>query len=726
MRPWAFCVMSMQALTPAFGQSGSLALSSSTAASGGSAILSLTLTAPAGSEPAALQWTLTYDPSAATVAAAAGSSAASAAKALTCGGKAGSMICVLAGLNATPMANGTVALVTVTLAPTASGSVPVGVAGTVGASPAGTAQALTGSGGTVSVNLPPTQTPVISGIPAGVLDAGSYTANLAQGGIFVVKGTNLSPAGIVQAPTYPLPTSLNGVSIGFRPSSGGAAISAYLLYTYNANGTNQLAAVLPSAVPAGTYNVTVTNNGATSAAVPVSVVARKFELFTADTTGSGEAAAQNVDASGTYFYNRFTTGQLPVAAPNMYAPAHPGDTVIVYGTGMGPISGTDNGAPGVIDLRSQVAVQVLVGGQAIAPLYAGRSPNYAGLDQINLQLPASVPTGCTVSFQVSVGGQISSPTTIAIAPAGSTACVSPIFSQTILHQLDQGRSVVVGDFLLSQLASQITPSISGINESVLGSFASYSGFQLGSAARYTNAPGVCQVFRVEGNANQLVFGALGTGLDAGTVTLNGPNVSNRLFAQDPASRTYSLPLGPALPLVSGLYLPAGFPFFNTTPVIASGTYQLTGSGGSEIGAFSASATVGTPPTLTATLPPAIPRGQALTLSWTGGNPTDLVGVTGASGTVVGGTAGSPIYDAVTFTCTTTVSAQSVTVPAAVLQQLPVTPTSLGSGIGYLEVSSWPAPTAGNGLFTAPLTGSGSLDSGVFLGTIGAFTTTTYQ
>ena len=45
---------------PAFSQSDSLALSSSSTTQGGSASLNLSLTSPAGQQPAGIQWTLTY------------------------------------------------------------------------------------------------------------------------------------------------------------------------------------------------------------------------------------------------------------------------------------------------------------------------------------------------------------------------------------------------------------------------------------------------------------------------------------------------------------------------------------------------------------------------------------------------------------------------------------------------------------------------------------------
>ena len=59
----------------------------------------------------------------------------------------------------------------------------------------------------------------------GVLDAASYTSGIAPGGLFVVRGSNLSARGSHSA-TLPLPTRLAGVSITFVPLSGAAGIEA--------------------------------------------------------------------------------------------------------------------------------------------------------------------------------------------------------------------------------------------------------------------------------------------------------------------------------------------------------------------------------------------------------------------------------------------------------------------------------------------------------------------
>ena len=65
------------------------------------------------------------------------------------------------------------------------------------------------------------------------LDGGAYTADIPQGAVFVVKGTNLSAAGFTQsnAPLYP--TTLNNVQINLTGVSGGANVAARMVYTFN-------------------------------------------------------------------------------------------------------------------------------------------------------------------------------------------------------------------------------------------------------------------------------------------------------------------------------------------------------------------------------------------------------------------------------------------------------------------------------------------------------------
>ena len=85
-------------------------------------------------------------------------------------------------------------------------------------------------------------------------DGASYTANIAQGSFFTVWGSNLAPSSIGLT-NFPRPTSVGGVKVTFTPAAGGAGTDTYLIYV----GTGQINALLPSTVPVGNYNVTVTN-----------------------------------------------------------------------------------------------------------------------------------------------------------------------------------------------------------------------------------------------------------------------------------------------------------------------------------------------------------------------------------------------------------------------------------------------------------------------------------
>ncbi len=97
---------------------------------------------------------------------------------------------------------------------------------------------------------------------------------------------------------------------------------------------NQLAAVLPSSTPVGTYNVTVTNSGATSSPVSVQVVKQKPGLLSVDESGNGLAVAVNYVSQSESDLDRYTSGTIGSFDTS---PAHPGQTEdrliqLVHGT----------------------------------------------------------------------------------------------------------------------------------------------------------------------------------------------------------------------------------------------------------------------------------------------------------------------------------------------------------------------------------------------------------
>ncbi len=539
------------------------------------------------------------------------------------------------------------------------------------------------------------QTPLITD----VLDAGSYMPGLAQGSVFVVKGSNLC-ATSAQSPVPYGTGPLGGASIQFIPGTGGTPFPALMIYASCAPGANQLAGVVPATLPTGNYTMTVTNNGAVSPQFATTVVTTKFEIMTLASNGKGRALAQNVVSQTQYDLNGFTTGPVSGQAFQR-SPAYPGEVLVIWGTGLGGVKGTDSAPPAAgYDFRSQgLNVYVFVGGVPVTPLYAGLSNLFPGLDNIAFQLPPNVPTGCDVSLQVQAGGngvgpgsggQFSNITTIAIAPAaGGGACVSPQFSTAALARMDQGGTATIGEFWLQGSPQQGTAA---------GGFSRINADQLGVASLLYAPPGTCRVGPTTENLPEF---ARGTGsLDAGAITLKGLGIGtggSQILTKG-ADNVYSASVTP-------------FPTITPQP------YTISGAGGADVGPFSASAVLDAPITITSGVPAPygsvtavlLRRDQDLTITWTGGG-TDWVQVIGSSSAPVATT--TPTLDTEIFACTTTADKGTITVPAAVLSRLPVSPTNPNSANQLFVISRSPA-SATNGVFTAPLTAGGTTDTAIF-------------
>lgn len=552
----------------------------------------------------------------------------------------------------------------------------------------------------------------------GVVNGASYLPGIAPGSIFVIKGSGLGPATLLQASSLPYQTTLSNTSITFTPVSGGAAIQALMVYTWNA----QLAALLPSTAAPGDYNVTVTYNGLTSAPVSAKVVARNFGFVTQSSSGSGPAQA----TYGGFDLNRFTTGSVAFSGHNWSLhPANDGNTLVLWGTGAGADAQSDITGASSGDQTTAGGFIVSVGGVDVKPAYLGRSAGIPGLDQANFTIPASVAPGCFVSVQVRGNGFTSNVGTIAVVAKGQSSCSSPTLSQAQLARLDLGGTITVGSLSLSKLSSSVnvpgTGAFTSKTESAGGSFAKYGIDAVATAPFSLTQIGACYVYRRSGTTQEISQGgSTVTSLNAGSqLTLNGPNAANV-----------------AMPMTAGASGFYGATLYSNgfngvgaigTPTLTQGTYTISGNGGSDIGPFTASVTVPGDFTWTNqdTIADPIPRSSPLTINWTGvtsGN----VGITGTTYTsLTGSTTQNTIYNASLFTCIAPAAAGTFTVPVSVLSQLDAVSNDLTTGsFGSLSVFATIDPTQGS--FTAPLTAGGNIDQGFFGYSIGGSKTTGYQ
>src|ERR1041384_6762191 len=173
---------------------------------------------------------------------------------------------------------------------------------------------------------------------SGVLNASSYQPDIARGSWFVIFGSNMGPPTLAIASGIPFPTELAGTKITFIPAGGGAAIDARLWYT----SAGQLAALFPSSAAAGDYDFRVIYNNQTSAARRVKVVERSFGFATVAQNGAGPAQVTNANLNNGVSLVRFTTGSINFNNRDwQYRPVYPGETLILWGTGLGPDAQSD-------------------------------------------------------------------------------------------------------------------------------------------------------------------------------------------------------------------------------------------------------------------------------------------------------------------------------------------------------------------------------------------------
>lgn len=237
------------------------------------------------------------------------------------------------------------------------------------------------------------QTPTIN--PGGVVNTVGATSNgaIAPGGLVSIFGSNLA-AGMALSDSVPLSTTVGGVSVTI------AGVAAPI-QSVSANQVNvQAPWETPTSDNAGPAAVVVTSNGTASAAVNVTVAANAPAIYSI----GGQGMVVNGDGTLAAPVN-----SIPAIATH---PAIIGDPagIVIFATGMGSVdSAIVDGANSSDLVRNTLAVPaVTIGGVPAQVTYSGLSPQFVGVNQINVMIPAGTPTGNAVQLQISVNGTITS------------------------------------------------------------------------------------------------------------------------------------------------------------------------------------------------------------------------------------------------------------------------------------------------------------------------------
>jgi len=224
-------------------------------------------------------------------------------------------------------------------------------------------------------NAPRTAKPAIVSGNIAVVSAASFLPGVSPGGLITIFGHDLSDvSGVVVANTDPLPYVLANVSVDINGVPAPIFSVAY-------NGSeDQISVQVP-------YR---TETGPGAALV---------EVFDFDqSVGSAQVDSYTEDP-GIFMYQGSYAVALVYPDYSLIGPNNPalaGDFIILYTTGLGPLSldlQDGYGAPSNPLANTTDPFQVLVAGEACDVFFSGLAPGFAGLYQLNVRLPSDLPRG---------------------------------------------------------------------------------------------------------------------------------------------------------------------------------------------------------------------------------------------------------------------------------------------------------------------------------------------
>ena len=229
------------------------------------------------------------------------------------------------------------------------------------------------------IRMPSLSGPGVFVSPLGVVNAASFappTYPIAPGTLVSLFGTELAPDSM-QASAIPLPTTLGPVSVTVN------GILAPLFFV----SAGQVNLQIPFAVAGSKATIVVTNGGVPSNEVLVPLAPSSPGIFSVSQSGAGPGVITHADF-------RLVTSVNP---------AQPGETVIIFLTGLGDLNPPvdDGDLPAGLSRAVDPTVQVFFGGEAGEVSFAGAAPCCVALYQINVTIPLIVFTGPAIPVAIS-------------------------------------------------------------------------------------------------------------------------------------------------------------------------------------------------------------------------------------------------------------------------------------------------------------------------------------
>lgn len=376
----------------------------------------------------------------------------------------------------------------------------------------------------------------VNSTPVTIVSAASYeNAAVTPGSIVSAFGTKLATATAnatdidLSTPAIDLPTNLSGTTVQVNGQFAGILFVSPLQVNF----------LIPVGTMQGSAAIKITAGDGTESNGTVEVAQVRPSIFTFNSNGQGVLAAEVVRVKANDSQTRESLAQYDevtkqfVAKPLDLGPEGERVFLEIYLTGIrGALDGNGDG-----NLNENV--WVLLGGRILTPSYAGRQPYFAGLDQVNLELPRSLIGSGKINLSIharvggtpgarSIPGYTSNPVQLEIA-LPSNSGTSPTITNFSVGTVNAGQLIVIEGNGFAQNAAENLVTIGGARASVEAASSS----QLSIRVPYGASTGRVRVKTSQGEGTSVNNLNIRTSV-SGFVETSHSTLSNHSFGLLPA------------------------------------------------------------------------------------------------------------------------------------------------------------------------------------------------
>ncbi len=221
----------------------------------------------------------------------------------------------------------------------------------------------------------------------GVLSSGDYLGSPARGLLASIFGIALAD-GVLQNSSLPLPPQLGSTLVAI------SGVQLPVLYVSE----NQVNVFIPFELAVNAPHQLIVQRGkAISVPVPIAIFENQPAILATAGNGAGQGHIYKIDAS--------SGAQILADASS---PAKAGDVLVIYTVGLGPVDPplkSGDAAPLTFLEYVTGTAAVTIGGVPANVRFAGLTPHFSGLYQVNVDVPAGITPGNQVPVTISVNGR---------------------------------------------------------------------------------------------------------------------------------------------------------------------------------------------------------------------------------------------------------------------------------------------------------------------------------